>query len=225
MAAEKHTPELIIDGYNVIFRAAPEVMSRPEEIRACRRRLEAAVESLGRHDSVCPWIVYDGRRAGGPAGHVRRSHLRVSYVEPPAEADDAIVQKAGEFARDGRRVTVVTDDRGLARRLEAPGSSRVEAVAVFLSRLHAHSDSGQAENPVTDPDIAHFFMGIDRHLRAGESGELPLPPADELPPGGGGPIAARQARQARGARRQARRLLRQRAAAGAGGRRKGRRRH
>ena len=158
--APQRADELIIDGYNVIFRLARAAVSRPDQMRQCRAELEEALETLGRREDLRPRLFYDGehgvRRTADPVAH---SHVQVSYVEPPAEADDAIVQMAGQLTRAGRRVIVVTADRELARRVRDVGG-RVQGVDEFRARLE--QGAGPEPPPGGDLGVAGPPSGGDR---------------------------------------------------------------
>ena len=50
--------DLVIDGYNFIFRLARDAEFRPGEIQRLRTELEAAVSAYGRSREMRPWIVW-----------------------------------------------------------------------------------------------------------------------------------------------------------------------
>jgi predicted RNA-binding protein with PIN domain len=205
--------DLVIDGYNFIFRLAPDTEFKPGEIGRLRTALEAAVLRHGQSRGLRPWIVYDGRRVGvSHAGARELEHLRVSYAEPPAEADDMICQIAGQIRAEGRSVEVVTSDAGLAERLRELGveSLPVEAFhdRLVTARIGIRPQVG---------DIEAHFLALES---AATDVEEPAASACEDPPArspdatasaNGGSVAgaagpSRERRRRRGQRRQQRRL-------------------
>ena len=113
----------IIDGYNVILRLGSAGRLPDGELAQRRQDLEEMVIQFGRHRDICPLVVYDGRKlSGGHAGSGRGDHLEVSFVEPPADADDLIHHRAAGQRREGKEVRVVTSDEGLALRVRNEGA-------------------------------------------------------------------------------------------------------
>ncbi len=222
---------LIIDGYNLIFRLAPEALAAPGELHAYRGRLEEAVRGFGQREGRRPWVIYDGQRLPGKAaGAVEEPHLKVSFAEPPAEADDVICQVA-LLARDGgQAVTVVTSDAGLAARLRPAGVMVVPVEAFGAGLLPGE---GAGADPSL-PDVERFFLTlhereeavrrfVERQERAHETaagsagGEQASGSPGARSAAGAGTDA--ELRRRRGERRQQRRLAGRRGA----GRRKRRR--
>jgi predicted RNA-binding protein with PIN domain len=202
--------DLVIDGYNVIFRLARDAEFRPGEIQRLRTELEAAVSAYGRRRGVRPWIVYDGKSMGvSHAGAKELEHLKVSYADPPAEADDVICQMARQIRAEGRSVEIVTSDAGLAERLREVGAETV-TVESFNDRL----GTTRAGNRPQVGDIEAHFLALEGTSAgvtepAGENRQGPSPGArgatgGEAASTPAGPDPERRLR--RGQRRQQRRL-------------------
>ncbi|MFQ5719535.1 MAG: NYN domain-containing protein [Acidobacteriota bacterium] len=226
MAGHGHRDEvLIVDGYNVIFRLSPAALDSAEEMRACRRELEAALAAHGGRVGSRPWVFYDGRAHLQRRAPTGGETLRVSYVDPPAEADDAIVQATAQMAAAGRRVRVVTSDGGLARRVAAAGGSvePVEQLAAHLAGGVAAPTAPGGSLPASPEDsMEAAFLRIHERLEslqayvaagdrpaedaAGRASAAGTRPAgkdpDEMDPD------PRAARREKGRRRQQRRLRR-----------------
>jgi predicted RNA-binding protein with PIN domain len=217
--------DLVIDGYNLIFRLARDTEFQPGEVQRLRTELEAAVSAYGRSRGIRPWIVYDGRSMDiSHAGSRELEHLKVSYADPPAEADDVIFQMARQIRGKDRSVEVVTSDAGLADRLRDVGAETV-SVEAFHDRL---GPARRGARPQVG-DIEAHFLALE-----GEAASMTEPSGEALRSNasasseatgearGSGPAGPdTEGRRRRGRRRQQRRLeaLRRRA----GGRRK--RRH
>ena len=197
--------DLVIDGYNLIFRLARDAEFRPGEIRRLRTELEAAVSAYGRRRGMRPWIVYDGKSMGiSHAGAKELEHLKVSYADPPAEADDVICQMARQIRAEGRSVEVVTSDTGLAERLREVG-----AETISVESFHDRLGTTRAGNRPQVGDIEAHFLALEG---ASAGVTEPAMPAGEdrwtgssgAPGAAGGPDTERRLR--RGQRRQQRRL-------------------
>jgi predicted RNA-binding protein with PIN domain len=203
------SPELIIDGYNLIFRLARHTEFRPGRIRRLREDLEAAVARCGRSQDMRPWIVYDGRMLDGShSGAQESTHLKVSYADPPAEADDLICQLAGQIRAAGGAVEVVTSDGGLAARLRELGAVTL-TVEAFQGRL---GTVRPAARPQVGDIEAHFLAleaaagGEEAAGRESGGEQRPAHSAGGGSGGAGEAAADRERRRRRGQRRQKRRL-------------------
>lgn len=173
---------LILDGYNVIFRLAPHCLESPEEIRRLKGILETRLEILARREGLHPWIVYDGRRRpapgsgggeavsspgdpqrNGPAARSTGGSVRISYVEPPAEADDFIHQMARQVVSHGGSVRVVTSDQKLGRRLAGLGVRvvAVEALETDLLLIPGLPDGGGRKGGKTPLDVEAHFLSLE----------------------------------------------------------------
>ncbi|MFQ5670950.1 MAG: NYN domain-containing protein [Acidobacteriota bacterium] len=195
---------LFIDGYNFIFRLARHALFQRREVQDLKNELEELVRSLGEREGIQPWIVYDGRRLGAPpSGAPLHPHLRASYAEFPAEADDLIFQMSSQVVAGGGTATVVTSDQKLAGRLRGAGV-RIETVEAFRSRMARAIPSASSAD----------FIDIERHfLLLSEDEEQALSPATHPAlPGAAAPrplplgMTERERRRKRGRRRQQRRL-------------------
>jgi predicted RNA-binding protein with PIN domain len=201
---------LIIDGYNVIFRLARDAEFRPGGVQRLRTELEAAVARYGRKRGIRPWIVYDGKSMGvSHAGARELEHLKVSYADPPAEADDMICEMARQIREKGRTVEVVTSDAGLADRLRQMGAETV-SVEAFQDRL---GTTRAGPRPQVG-DIEAHFLALERSAvgRAEPAGEDHRAESSDSPPApgrerGSSPVGPdTEQRRRRGQRRQQRRL-------------------
>ena len=123
-------PAVVVDAANVVG-SVPDGWWRDRAGAAGRLlerigRLEvdgipAAALDLPEHTWFPEWIVV----VEGQARSVGDGGDRVAVVRAPASGDDAIVAETERLAAAGRAVTVVTSDRGLARRAsDAGGAAR-----------------------------------------------------------------------------------------------------
>jgi len=108
---------LIVDAANVVG-SRPDGWWRDRAGAARRLRDQLTATELAANDDVV--LVLEGKaKAGFPAG--QEGHVRT--VHASGSGDDAIVDEVVSqvAADDGRRVTVVTADRGLITRVDAAG--------------------------------------------------------------------------------------------------------
>ncbi len=151
----------IIDGYNVILRLGSAGRLPDGELAQRRQVLEDEVAHFGRQRGIRPLVVYDGRRmSGGHAGASREDHLEVTFVAPPADADDLVHHRAAGWRREGREVRVVTSDEGLASRVRNEGAVVIstEAFGSRLVELRRKRTAG--------PDEAAGMADIEAHFMA-----------------------------------------------------------
>lgn len=116
---------LIVDGANVVG-------SRPDgwwrdRAGAARRLWERLTQADLPYDEVV--LVLEGAAKNGVPASDRTGPVRVLHA--PGSGDDAIVEEARAQVRDGRNVTVVTADRGLAARVEAAGAGVIGPFALL----------------------------------------------------------------------------------------------
>ena len=225
----------IIDGYNVILRLGSDGRLDDGELARRRQVLEEMVTQFGRQRGICPLVVYDGLRLpGGPVGGGRDDHLEVTFVEPPADADDLIHHRAAGWRREGKEVRVVTSDEGLALRVRNEGAVVIstEAFGRRLVELGRKRSTGPAEADGMADIEAHFLAlhheevrrrAEDRPVASAAPVALepvavpPAPPAqvyktrkEKEPAMGQESAASREERRLKGRLRQQRRLQAQR---------------
>jgi predicted RNA-binding protein with PIN domain len=104
-------PVLIVDGANVVG-SWPDGWWRDR--RGAAVRLRDALASVADDHEVI--VVLEGQARGVASSD------RVEVVAAAGSGDDEIVRVATAFAAQGRRVTVVTSDRELRRRLAVIGA-------------------------------------------------------------------------------------------------------
>ncbi|MFN0152065.1 MAG: NYN domain-containing protein [bacterium] len=120
----------IVDGHNLVLNV-PE-LTRLYNFESKKAARDAAETRLAELASVSPnavQLVFDGDVfPGGQPGRGESGKLSVCFVDPPAEADDWIVQLARQESDAGQPVAVATSDRGLLARLA--GSQPIHRMAV-----------------------------------------------------------------------------------------------
>jgi hypothetical protein len=94
----------------------PRVAAGPDDLEVLLPRVILVVEGAAR-------VVADDQPTGDPA--TGDPAIGIDVLAAPGSGDDATVAAAAAEARAGRRVLVVTADRGLAARLAAIGVGQV----------------------------------------------------------------------------------------------------
>ncbi len=163
---------IIVDGYNLIHRAA---LLRPGPDRTLREARDKLVNLLswavGRGEAHF-LVVFDG--AEGMAEDESQGRVEVRFSRPPRKADDVIRELVEERVGHGPRVTVVTADLEVARHARAMGAD-VSLTDLFLASVLGPVSGEQPEKPVTlSKKEIEEWAEIFRRRRA-----------DESPPAGG----------------------------------------
>ncbi len=115
----KHFRTVIVDGYNVLLSFAERegVEFRADDLREGRDALARALDRWAHFVDTTVLLVWDtGRLLEQPAPE-NTERVKISYVAPPAEADDWIVCETQRRISTGDAVAVVSRDKGLWRRL------------------------------------------------------------------------------------------------------------
>ncbi|MDP9021050.1 MAG: NYN domain-containing protein, partial [Actinomycetota bacterium] len=117
---------VLVDGYNVSKLARPD-LGLPEQ----RRWLADAAAELAARTGARLELVFDGAGPGAsaPADRERRARVQVRYSPEGVEADDVVIDLAGELAA-ARPVVVASDDRRVQE-----GSRRRGANVISASQL------------------------------------------------------------------------------------------
>ncbi len=168
---------VIVDGYNLIHRAAT---LRPGPDRTLREAREKLVNLLswavGRGEAHF-LVVFDG--AEGTGEDERQGRVEVRFSKPPLKADDVIRRLVEESVDTGPRVTVVTADIEVARHARAMGAA-VSLSDLFLASVLGPVSGEQPEKPVTlSKKEIEEWAEIFRRRHAQEP-----PPAGEEEPSG-----------------------------------------
>jgi predicted RNA-binding protein with PIN domain len=145
----------IVDGHNLVLNV-PELirLHSHESKRAARAAAEARLAGLAKVSPNPIHLIFDGDAVpGGHPGSGERDGLVVRFVDPPAEADDWIVQLAKQEMEAGKPVAVATSDRGLLARLAGGGPVHRMAVDAFWRETgrFARQLAGPAPQEKPDP--------------------------------------------------------------------------
>jgi predicted RNA-binding protein with PIN domain len=145
----------IVDGHNLVLNV-PELsrLHSHESKRAARDAAEARLAELAKVSPNPVHLIFDGDAVPGThPGSGERGGLVVRFVDPPAEADDWIVQLAKQESDAGKPVAVATSDRGLLARLAGGAPVHRMAVDAFWRETgrFARQLAGPAPQEKPDP--------------------------------------------------------------------------
>jgi len=144
---------LLVDGNNLAFRLVG---------RADRATVRKSVLDLVRRQRTSITIVFDGPPPKGSPTREALGRVMVLY-SGGRTADDLIVQQIPK-GRAACNFTVVTDDRGLARRVQDAGA-RVIPASDWISRLRRRAsqpDKPPVESPLSPSTIAEWEAYFSR---------------------------------------------------------------
>jgi predicted RNA-binding protein with PIN domain len=119
-----------IDGYNLLFHESEEKGSLQKRREKLIEQLHAAFSQLNLKGTV----VFDGSRRGDEeSGLSYQSPLNIAYAPKGQSADEYIVEQI-QSIHNRKTLTIVTNDKGLARHAKAAGT-HTQSNRAFLSWL------------------------------------------------------------------------------------------
>ncbi len=169
----------IVDGHNLVLNV-PELsrLFNQESKKAAREAAESRLAEFAGHCVEGLQLVFDGQSypEKQPGGRVEGA-LAVTFIDPPAEADDWIVQIARQAADAGKPVAVASSDRGLLARL--PGGVMIHRMTVEAfwretGRLLRQMSGGRAaEKPEPGAESADEMAALETSMRRPRHEEAP----------------------------------------------------
>jgi predicted RNA-binding protein with PIN domain len=137
---------LLVDGHNVLLRRADTPAFGPEEHRARRERLVAAVRAYGRRHGYAGRVAFDGiTNALSPWNATRVGGVQVRYSPASVDADRILLEWVREL--EGKDVTLVTSDRELAARAKSLGAKILAAETLVESEAPTRAPGGRGASP------------------------------------------------------------------------------
>ncbi|MBN2231212.1 MAG: NYN domain-containing protein [Deltaproteobacteria bacterium] len=150
---------LSIDGYNLIARVGGRSLDRLDLEAEREGMLDflAAYREASRHLVT---VVFDGGRApGGGERQSRHRGVRVHFSPLGVSADTVLVRQARQF---GSGLTVVTDDREVARQAESAGAVVLGSEEFYHEAELAVSMYGGGDVPgAADPEAEAVERRLD----------------------------------------------------------------
>lgn len=121
----------LIDGYNLIF----SLIESKDSLQTLRVKIIAALQKRFTVKKISGMLVFDGaHRRDEESGLTYSSPLIIAYAPKGQTADEYIVHQI-ELAKNSKLITVITNDKGLARHAKSAGAN-VQGNDEFIEWLH-----------------------------------------------------------------------------------------
>lgn len=149
------SPELLIDGYNLMHAAGiAKKVARPGELERWRHRLVKRVsQNLKPAERAATMIVFDAKEAPDAGSREELVEgIRVSYPAPGHEADELIEQLIAEH-RQPQRLRVISSDHRVQKAARRRHAKFLDSDK-FLDELDERQRPHAAEKPETEPTAA-----------------------------------------------------------------------
>jgi predicted RNA-binding protein with PIN domain len=118
---------LIVDGYNVIAKAAGAPLTRIEDLDEARQALVDALVEYAAFTGQDVIVVFDAHRMPGVGSEDRRAGVRVLFTMQNETADDRIERLVYDLADTYGRITVATSDAAEQQLTFGRGALRISA--------------------------------------------------------------------------------------------------
>ncbi len=154
----------LIDGYNLIF----SLIESKESLQTLRHKVVLALQKKFAKRKISGMLVFDGaHRRDEESGLSYPSPLIVAYAPKGQSADAYIVEKI-QVAKNPKLITVVTNDKGLARHAKSAGA-KVEENEPFINWLKKKKKGGKEVEPKeTKQNIDRLLKIFEERFERGE---------------------------------------------------------
>jgi predicted RNA-binding protein with PIN domain len=176
----------IVDGHNLVLNV-PELsrLFHHESKKAAREAAERRLADLAKACTERIHLVFDGETfPDRQPGKASSGNLDVTFVDPPAEADDWIVQLAKQEVEAGKPVGVATSDRGLLARLVVGAAIRRMAVDEFWresGRSLRQATGAAPEKPQASSQSPTEVARLETAMKRPRPADAPRPSAPAAP--------------------------------------------
>ncbi|PIS01893.1 MAG: hypothetical protein COT85_08115 [Chlamydiae bacterium CG10_big_fil_rev_8_21_14_0_10_42_34] len=132
----------LIDGYNLIF----SLVESKDSLQTRRNKVIHALQKQFAKRKISGMLVFDGaHRRDEESGLSYPSPLIVAYAPKGQSADDYIIENV-ESSSNPKLITVVTNDRGLARHVKSSGA-KVQLNNEFIKWLNKKTKKEELKEP------------------------------------------------------------------------------
>jgi predicted RNA-binding protein with PIN domain len=151
----------LIDGYNLIF----SLIETKENLRNLRQEVIQALQKRFAVKKISGMLVFDGaHRREEESGLIYSSPLIIAYAPKGQTADEYIVHQI-ELAKNPKLITVITNDKGLARHAKSAGAN-VQGNDPFIEWLHKKKKkSSKTEPKETQQNIDRLLKIFEEKLK------------------------------------------------------------
>ncbi len=151
----------LIDGYNLIF----SLIESKDSLQTLRVKIIAALQKRFTVKKISGMLVFDGaHRRDEESGLTYSSPLIIAYAPKGQTADEYIVQQI-QLAKNSKLITVITNDKGLARHAKSAGAN-VQGNDEFIEWLHKKKKKTSKQEPKeTQANIDRLLKIFEERLK------------------------------------------------------------
>lgn len=151
-----------IDGYNLIF-SLPTYSEAIKDFAGLRQRLIRTLRKQFAKKKISATLVFDGaHRRDEESGLSYPTPLTVAYAPKGQSADEYIVERIA-LASNPKEMTVVTNDRGLARHAKAAGA-KVQPNQDFIAWLKKGTKKDRPEPKESEQNMKRLLKIFEERL-------------------------------------------------------------
>ena len=151
------TPEIIIDAYNLIYRASDLRKHLQQSLENAREQLLQKLIVFRQNKKIKITVVFDGNRVGQPSS-VTRSGLQIHYSIPPKNADE-IIKFLVRRRKNPRNITVVSSDNEILN--FATSRANIMKSEEFYQKylqVEQEEDSENTKQEMTEKELQNWLM-------------------------------------------------------------------
>jgi predicted RNA-binding protein with PIN domain len=154
----------LIDGYNLIF----SLIESKESLQTLRQKVIQTLQKQFAKRKISGMLVFDGaHKRDEESGLSYPSPLIVAYAPKGQSADEYIVEKL-EISKNPKQITVVTNDKGLARHAKSAGA-KVQINDEFIFWLHKKKKkTNSTESKDTQQNLDRLLKIFEDRLKSNE---------------------------------------------------------
>lgn len=152
------TPEIIIDAYNLIYRASDLRKHLQQSLEIARERLLQKLIVFRQNKKIKITVVFDGNRVGQPSS-VTRSGLQIHYSIPPKKADE-IIKFIVRKRKNPRNITVVSSDNEILNFARTSRANIMKSEEFYQKYLQAEQakDSENRKPEMTEKELQNWLI-------------------------------------------------------------------
>lgn len=156
--------DIIVDGYNVIFKIQELGYTTEKcDIEILRNRFLAILEQYKEKRKHKLIVVFDGKGYGNTS-EARAAGIDVVFSRPDIDADEEIKRMVSD-SENPRHITVITADRDIEQYVKKYGCKVVEPLAFYrdikkkVERLQTSKKEGRLFRKEEDDEPASKYLG------------------------------------------------------------------
>ncbi|MCP4268058.1 MAG: NYN domain-containing protein [Candidatus Brocadiaceae bacterium] len=156
--------DIIVDGYNVIFKVSELGYSTEKcDIEKLRNRFLAILEQYKEKRKHKLIVVFDGKGTGN-SSEIRAAGIDVVFSREHLDADEEIKRMVGN-SKNPRHITVITSDRDIEQYVKKYGCKVVDPISFYrdiknkVARLQTTEKEGRQFTKQEDNEPVSKYIG------------------------------------------------------------------